>query len=43
VGQSLGIVSGDFEDFPGEIQDLYPKLINSETTASFFSRPSKDL
>ena len=22
--------------FPGEIQDLYPKLINSETTASFF-------
>ncbi len=23
--------------FPGEIQDLYPKLINSETTASFFS------
>jgi hypothetical protein len=29
--------------FPGEIQDLYPKLINSETTASFFSRPSKDV
>ena len=24
--------------FPGEIQDLYPKLINSETTASFFGR-----
>jgi hypothetical protein len=24
--------------FPDEIQDLYPKLINSETTASFFSR-----
>ena len=23
--------------FPAEIQDLYPKLINSETTASFFS------
>ncbi len=23
--------------FPGEIQGLYPKLINSETTASFFS------
>ena len=23
--------------FPGEIQDLYPKLINAETTASFFS------
>ena len=23
--------------FPGEVQDLYPKLINSETTASFFS------
>ena len=23
--------------FPGEIQDLWPKLINSETTASFFS------
>jgi hypothetical protein len=29
--------------FPSEVQDLYPKLINSETTASFFSRPSKDL
>src|ERR1700675_2923795 len=29
--------------FPGEIQDLWPKLINSETTASFFSRPSKDI
>jgi hypothetical protein len=29
--------------FPGEVQDLYPKLINSETTASFFSRPSKDI
>jgi len=24
--------------FPGEIQDLYPKLINSETTASFLGR-----
>ena len=24
--------------FPGEVQDLYPKLINSETTASFFSQ-----
>ena len=23
--------------FPGEVQDLWPKLINSETTASFFS------
>jgi hypothetical protein len=23
--------------FPGEVQDLYPNLINSETTASFFS------
>jgi hypothetical protein len=23
--------------FPSEIQDLWPKLINSETTASFFS------
>lgn len=23
--------------FPGEIQDLWPKLINSETTSSFFS------
>ena len=22
--------------FPGEVQDLWPKLINSETTASFF-------
>ena len=29
--------------FPAEVQGLYPKLINSETTASFFSRPSKDL
>jgi len=29
--------------FPSEVQGLYPKLINSETTASFFSRPSKDL
>jgi hypothetical protein len=28
--------------FPSEVQGLYPKLINSETTASFFSRPSKD-
>ena len=24
--------------FPGEIQDLYPKLINSQTTASFFGQ-----
>ena len=24
--------------FPGEVQNLYPKLINSETTASFFSQ-----
>ena len=23
--------------FPGEVQNLWPKLINSETTASFFS------
>jgi hypothetical protein len=23
--------------FPGEVQELWPKLINSETTASFFS------
>src|SRR5467141_1415833 len=23
--------------FPGEVQDLWPKLINSETTASFFA------
>lgn len=23
--------------FPGEVQDLWPKLINSETTGSFFS------
>ena len=29
--------------FPAEVQGLYPKLINSETTASFFSRPSKDI
>jgi hypothetical protein len=28
--------------FPSEVQGLYPKLINSETTASFFSRFSKD-
>jgi hypothetical protein len=27
--------------FPGEVQDLWPKLINSETTASFFSYGSK--
>ena len=24
--------------FPSEVQNLYPKLINSETTASFFSQ-----
>jgi hypothetical protein len=24
--------------FPGQVQDLYAKLINSETTASYFSR-----
>ena len=24
--------------FPGEVQDLWPKLINSETTASFFAQ-----
>jgi hypothetical protein len=24
--------------FPGEVQNLWPKLINSETTASFFSQ-----
>ncbi len=24
--------------FPGEIQDLYPKLINSQTTAGFFGQ-----
>jgi hypothetical protein len=24
--------------FPGEVQSLYPKLINSETTASYFSQ-----
>ena len=29
--------------FPAEVQGLWPKLINSETTASFFSRPSKDI
>jgi hypothetical protein len=23
--------------FPGEVQDLWPKLINSETTGSFFA------
>jgi hypothetical protein len=28
--------------FPGEVQDLWPKLINSETTASFFSHGLKD-
>ena len=28
--------------FPGEVQDLWPKLINSETTASFFSHGIKD-
>src|ERR1700719_3623735 len=28
--------------FPSEVQDLYPKLINSETTASFFSHGLKD-
>ena len=27
--------------FPGEVQDLWPKLINSETTASFFSYGDK--
>jgi hypothetical protein len=24
--------------FPGEVQDLWPKLIDSETTASFFAQ-----
>jgi hypothetical protein len=28
--------------FPSEVQDLYPKLINSETTASFFSQGIED-
>ena len=28
--------------FPGEVQNLYPKLINSETTASFFSQGIAD-
>ena len=28
--------------FPGEVQDLWPKLINSETTASFFSHGIKN-
>ena len=28
--------------FPGEVQDLWPKLINSETTASFFSHGMKN-
>ena len=28
--------------FPGEVQDLYPKLINSETTASFFSHGKRN-
>ena len=28
--------------FPGEAQDLWQKLINSETTASFFSHGMKD-
>ena len=27
--------------FPGQVQDLWPKLINSETTASFFSYGDK--
>jgi hypothetical protein len=27
--------------FPGEVQELWPKLINSETTASFFSHGIK--
>jgi hypothetical protein len=27
--------------FPGEVQNLWPKLINSETTASFFSHGLK--
>jgi hypothetical protein len=28
--------------FPGEVQNLWPKLINSETTASFFSQGITD-
>lgn len=28
--------------FPSEVQNLYPKLINSETTASFFSQGIED-
>ena len=28
--------------FPGEVQDLWPKLINSETTASFFSHGKRN-
>ena len=28
--------------FPGDVQDLYPKLINSETTASFFSHGKRN-
>ena len=28
--------------FPGEVQDLWPKLINSETTASFFAHGLKN-
>ena len=28
--------------FPGEVQDLWPKLINSETTASFFAHGMKN-
>jgi len=32
-----GGFGGVFEDFPAEVQGLWPKLINSETTASFFS------
>jgi len=28
--------------FPGEVQNLWPKLINSETTASFFSQGMED-
>ena len=33
---------GTSKIFPSEVQDLWPKLINSETTASFFSHGIKN-
>ena len=38
-GPEPGLLAVDTSrPFPGEIQDLYPKLINSQTTASFFGQ-----